>query len=48
MIKYDRELQRVWIAGKRIHHGLVGAGLIIGGAILSWHDRADWPWRLSD
>lgn len=48
MLKYDRNLQRVWIAGKRIHHGFIGASITLVGAILMYHDRHDWPWPFND
>lgn len=34
---------RFYILGYRIHHGLVGEGLIIAGGILLWADRRDFP-----
>lgn len=30
--------------GRRLHHGLVGIGLIVGGVVLAWDDRHDFPW----
>lgn len=39
---------RLYIFGRRIHHGLVGACLTALGAVLSIHDRRDFPWRLRD
>lgn len=42
--RYDREKRRVWVAGKRIHHGPVGLVLAVVGAVICWHDRQDFPW----
>lgn len=45
MIKWDREQQRVWVAGWRLHHGFTGAVLAITGGLLmahDWKDRYDW------
>jgi hypothetical protein len=39
---------RVYIAGRRVHHGLVGVLLASLGVALTWHDRRDAPWRLRD
>lgn len=39
---------RVYVRGRRIHHGLAGAVLVVVGAVLCLHDRRDWPWRLQD
>lgn len=41
MIRYDRQLQRVWVANVRIHHGTVGLLLAALGVVLALHDRAD-------
>lgn len=40
--------RRCYIAGRRLHHGLFGAGLTLLGVLLTWHDRRDWPWPLID
>ena len=45
MIRWDRDKQRVWVMGFRLHHGLTGAVLAIaGGALMAhdWKDRYDW------
>lgn len=45
MIRWDREKQRVWVAGFRLHHGLTGAVLAVTGGLLmahDWKDRYDW------
>jgi hypothetical protein len=38
---WDRETNRVWIAGQRIHHGSLGAALFGASLVLMAHDRAD-------
>lgn len=43
-MRYDLSRRRMYIAGRRLHHGLA---CLIGVAILSfgiWHDRRDFPW----
>lgn len=44
MIVWDRQAQRVWVLGARVHHGLVGVGLTVVGLGLMLHDRFDFPW----
>lgn len=47
LVHYDRVLRRVYICRARVHHGLVGVGLIGAGVVLiarDWHDR----WWLHD
>jgi uncharacterized Tic20 family protein len=47
LVQYDKARKRVWILKARIHHGLVGLWLVIGGIIgawLIWDDRHDFPW----
>lgn len=39
---------RVYICGRRLHHGLTGALLIPLGLLLCWHDRRDFPWPTRD
>lgn len=39
---------KLYIAGRRVHHGLTGIALIAVGALLCLHDRRDWPWPLRD
>lgn len=41
MLRYDRQLQRVWVANVRLHHGTVGLLLVVLGSALAVHDRAD-------
>lgn len=45
MIRYDRELRRVWVLGRRLHHGLAGMILAAAGLALMWDDRRDAPWQ---
>ena len=35
---------RVRFCGCRIHHGLVGLGMLVGGVWLMVKDIADFPW----
>lgn len=39
---------RVYIAGRRIHHGRAGLWLLALGALLVAHDWRDRPWPLQD
>lgn len=39
---------RLYVGGQRVHHGLVGAALLVVGAVLVWDDRRDFPWPLVD
>jgi hypothetical protein len=44
-VRYDAELRRVWICGRRLHHGLTGALLTAAGFALmahDWRDRSIW------
>jgi hypothetical protein len=41
---YDKNLKRVWILGKRIHHGAVGFAMFVGGVALMKNDWHDFPW----
>lgn len=41
MVKYDRELQRVWVFNQRMHHGATGIALVAVGVLLALHDRRD-------
>jgi hypothetical protein len=34
---------RVYVFGRRLHHGLFGIALSIVGLALAVHDRRDWP-----
>jgi hypothetical protein len=45
LVRYDAELRRVWICGRRLHHGLTGALLTAAGFALmahDWRDRSIW------
>lgn len=45
MIKWDKQQQRVWVAGWRLHHGFTGIVLAaLGGLLMAhdWKDRNDW------
>lgn len=46
---------RLYVRGRRRHHGRVGAQLLAAGAaaialggLLVWHDWTDRPWPLTD
>jgi hypothetical protein len=41
----DHDKRRVYLCGRRLHHGLVGLGAAAIGAVLMLHDRRDFPWR---
>lgn len=41
-VLYDPVMRRLWVFGRRVHHGAVGAALVAVGAVLALHDRADW------
>lgn len=48
MVYYDRENQRVYVGGWRLHHGLTGAILTAVGVLLMAHDAKDFrAWVLS-
>lgn len=40
--------RRVYIAGRRVHHGLAGLMLCAAGVALIVHDWRDRPWPLRD
>jgi hypothetical protein len=45
VVRYDAQRRRVWICGKRLHHGLTGALLAAAGFALmahDWSDRSFW------
>ena len=45
VLRYDAERRRVWICGRRMHHGLTGALLAAAGLALmahDWSDRSFW------
>lgn len=39
---------RVYVRGRRVHHGLTGIVLAGIGAALVFHDRKDFPFPLTD
>lgn len=39
---------RLYVAGRRTHHGLIGSALAALGSALAIHDRRDWRRWLSD
>ena len=45
MIAYDWPRKRMYLFGRRLHHGLTGAVFVAVGMGLMWHDRADRWWR---
>lgn len=47
MLKIDKHNLRVYLAGRRVHHGLLGCFLVGLGATLVVHDRHDFPWSFS-
>lgn len=40
--------RRVYVFGRRVHHGLTGLALVAVGIALMLDDAHDWPWRLRD
>lgn len=38
----DRRMVRVYVLGRRLHHGATGAAFCVLGAALMLHDRRDW------
>jgi hypothetical protein len=44
MIRFDRASHRVWIARRRIHHGMVGLILFGVSIALMVDDAHDFPW----
>ena len=41
VLRYDAERRRLWICGRRMHHGLTGALLAAAGFALMAHDWSD-------
>lgn len=39
---------RLYVRGRRVHHGLTGVVMLVVGAVLLAHDRRDWPFALDD
>jgi len=46
-VEYDWQRKRMYLFGRRLHHGLTGAVFVAVGLGLMWHDRADRWWRAS-
>jgi hypothetical protein len=44
LVSYDAARRRVYLCGRRLHHGLTGAALATIGLALMWDDRHDAPW----
>ena len=44
LVTYDAARRRVYLCGRRLHHGLTGAALATIGLVLMWDDRRDAPW----
>jgi MOSC domain-containing protein YiiM len=45
LVHYDAEMRRLWVCGRRLHHGLTGAVLAAAGVLLmahDWRDRSVW------
>lgn len=43
--RYDKNRQRLWVAGQRLHHGVTGIALtMLGTALIAhdWKDRSVW------
>lgn len=40
--------RRIYIRGRRIHHGLTGAVLVLIGVVFMLDDWADRPWRFGE
>lgn len=39
---------RLYVRGRRVHHGLTGLVMALFGAALLFHDRRDFPFRFND
>lgn len=50
LVRIDRHPHgpRVYVRGRRLHHGLSGVALTAVGLVLITHDRHDFPWHLHD
>lgn len=45
MIRIDYDNRRVFVLGRRLHHGLAGMAFVGVGLVLAlhdWKDRKDW------
>lgn len=40
--------RKVYVCGRRLHHGLAGLVFMAAGFVAFWHDRRDWPFPLKD
>lgn len=47
MVRLTSE-RRLYVAGRRIHHGRAGWWLVKLGVLLMLHDILDWPWPVRD
>ena len=48
LVDVDIGKRQVYVKGRRLHHGLVGAIAILAGIVLAVHDRKDFPWSIHD
>jgi hypothetical protein len=44
LVRYDSNRRRMYVGGRRLHHGLTGVALATIGIVLMWDDRHDAPW----
>ena len=45
LVRYDADSRRVWVGGRRVHHGATGILLAAAGLALiahDWRDRSSW------
>jgi hypothetical protein len=42
-VALDLERRRVWVGGRRVHHGLTGLAFALAGLALMAHDWKDRP-----
>ena len=40
-VQVDRRVRRLYVHGRRVHHGTLGVVLCFAGALLAYHDRRD-------
>jgi hypothetical protein len=43
LLGLDLERRRVWVGGRRVHHGLTGLAFALAGLALMAHDWKDRP-----
>ena len=48
LIDVDLGKRQVFVKGRRLHHGLVGAVAILAGAVLAVYDRKDFTRWIPD